>query len=81
MHDKDTKRYQAQMEHLDKNGYFMMADGSKSSDYKEPKSKKRAQKNEEKPEKAKFDFKNLKSKKRARKSEEKHEKAKRQKQE
>ena len=53
MNGKDITRYQAQMDALDKNGFFMMPDGSKSSEHKNPKSKKRAKKGEEKPEKAK----------------------------
>ena len=41
------------MDDLDKNGFFMMADGSKSSEHVNPKSKKRSKKNAEKPVKAK----------------------------
>jgi len=42
------------MKALDTNGYFMMPDGSKSSDHKNPKAnKKRSKKGEEKPGKAK----------------------------
>jgi len=32
-HEKDVVRYQRQIKELDKNGFFVMADGSKSSDY------------------------------------------------
>ena len=31
--EKDKKRYEKEMEHLTKHGYFLMEDGSKSSDY------------------------------------------------
>ena len=31
--DKDRKRYEKEVEHLNKHGYFLMEDGSKSSDY------------------------------------------------
>lgn len=54
MHDNDGKRYKQQMNDLDVKGFFILADGSKSSDHKAaPKAKKRAKKGEEKPEKAK----------------------------
>jgi hypothetical protein len=41
------------MTSLDTMGYFIMKDGSKSSDHKDPKSKKRAKKSDEKGGKAK----------------------------
>jgi len=42
------------MKNLDKNGFFIMPDGTRSCDHKNPKAgKKRAKKGEEKPEKAK----------------------------
>ena len=41
------KRYQGQMDHLDKHGFFMMDDGTKSSDHK-AKLKKRAKKSTDK---------------------------------
>ena len=53
MHDRDVTRYQGQMAALDTKGFFIMADGSKSSDHKSTKTKKRAKKTEGKPEKAK----------------------------
>lgn len=53
MHKKDIDRYNEQMKKLDTDGFFMMPDGSKSSDHKNPKSKKRAKKGEDKPGKAK----------------------------
>ena len=54
MHEKDIKRYDEQMSQLDTNGFFMMPDGTKSSEHKNPKAaKKRAKKGEDKPEKAK----------------------------
>ena len=43
MHDKDEIRYKKQMDDLDKNGFFVTDDGSKSSDHK-AKLKKRANK-------------------------------------
>ena len=42
-HEKDVLRYQEQVTSLDKNGYFIMADGSKSSEH-QAKLKKRAKK-------------------------------------
>lgn len=44
-HDKDVVRYKQQIEDLDKNGFFMMDDGTKSSDH-QAKLKKRAKKSE-----------------------------------
>jgi len=32
MHEDDVKRYQEQLEQIDKHGYFVMKDGSKSTD-------------------------------------------------
>ena len=43
MHDKDDIRYKKQMDDLDKLGYFVTVDGSKSSEHK-AKLKKRANK-------------------------------------
>ena len=43
---KDTERYKKQLEDLDKNGYFMMDDGTKSSDHKSSLKKKRAKKSD-----------------------------------
>lgn len=43
-HNKDTERYKQQLQDLDKNGYFMMDDGTKSSDHKSNLKKKRAKK-------------------------------------
>ena len=34
MHEKDKIRYEEQVSSLDKNGFFIMDDGSKSSDHK-----------------------------------------------
>ena len=34
MHEKDEIRYKKQIEDLDKLGYFILDDGSKSSEYK-----------------------------------------------
>lgn len=34
LHEKDQKRYEGELAHLDKHGFFMMADGTKSSDNK-----------------------------------------------
>lgn len=45
MHDKDVKRYEKQLKELEKKGYFMMDDGSKSSDHT-PKVKRNAAKND-----------------------------------
>ena len=53
MHEKDALRYKEQMTSLDTNGYFIMKDGTKSSDHKDPKSKKRAKKSDDKGGKAK----------------------------
>ena len=44
-HDGDVVRYKQQVEDLDKKGYFIMDDGSKSSDH-QAKQKKRAKKSE-----------------------------------
>lgn len=44
-HDKDALRYKQQSEDLDKNGFFIMDDGSKSSDH-QAKLKKRGKKSE-----------------------------------
>ena len=43
MHEKDESRYKKQIEDLDKLGYFILDDGSKSSEHK-AKLKKRANK-------------------------------------
>ena len=43
-HADDTVRYKKQCEDLDKNGYFIMDDGSKSSDHKSNLKKKRGAK-------------------------------------
>ena len=47
LQEDDTARYKGQIEMLDKKGYFMMADGTKSSDHKAKKAKKRSKKAEE----------------------------------
>lgn len=44
-HDKDVLRYKQQIEDLDKKGFFIMDDGSKSSDH-QAKLKKRSKKSE-----------------------------------
>ena len=33
LHEEDKKRYEKQLEELNNNGYFMMEDGTKSSDH------------------------------------------------
>jgi hypothetical protein len=50
-HNQDADRYKKQCDELDKNGFFMMADGSKSSEHK-AKLKKRAKKGEKEEKKA-----------------------------
>lgn len=44
-HDEDVVRYKQQIEDLDKKGFFMMSDGTKSSDH-QAKLKKRSKKSE-----------------------------------
>ena len=61
-HKIDAQRYQKQCTDLDKNGFFMMDDGNKSSEHKS-KLKKRAKKNDKEDKKAE------KSSKKAKKSE------------
>lgn len=51
-HAKDTERYKQQLTELDKNGFFIMNDGTKSSDHKSNLKKKRGAKKGEKEQKA-----------------------------
>ena len=52
LHDKDVIRYEKQVKDLDRNGFFMMDDGSKSSDHKAVIKKKKKDKIAEKAAKA-----------------------------
>lgn len=61
-HDLDAQRYKKECNDLDKNGFFMMSDGTKSSEHKS-KLKKRAKKGDKEDKKAE------KSSKKAKKSE------------
>ena len=65
-HNVDAQRYQKQCVDLDKNGYFIMEDGTKSSEHK-AKLKKRAKKNDKEDKKAEKEAK--KSAKKAKTSE------------
>ena len=49
---KDTERYNQQLVNLDKFGYFIMDDGTKSSDHKSNLKKKRAKKSDKEDKKA-----------------------------
>lgn len=41
LHEKDVKRYEAQLAELKSKGFFIMADGTKSSDHEVKKKKSR----------------------------------------
>ena len=50
-HAKDAERYNQQLQDLDKNGFFLMDDGTKSSDHKSNLKKKRGAKKGDKEDK------------------------------
>eukprot|EP00347_Sterkiella_histriomuscorum_P007433 403348940 len=48
MHEKDQERYEKQLKDLKDKGYFMMSDGTKSTDHEVPNKKKRAKSTDKK---------------------------------
>ena len=51
--EDDKKRYEAQLKDLEKKGYFIMSDGTKSSDHEAPDTKRKARADTKSPAKRK----------------------------